>query len=140
MNGKKTYAVAVLMILHALSAYALGHDQSLNIQEILAAFGLSALRAGVKKAEPPESLPPGLGSILLLCALCVLSGSPARAAADVSSGFRVPSSELSSVESVLASREPGVWGGRLVGSLAPPQQPGTRNPELGTAQANPELP
>jgi hypothetical protein len=55
MNGKKTYAVAILMILHALSAYALGHDQSLNLQEILAALGLSALRAGVKKAEGTET-------------------------------------------------------------------------------------
>jgi hypothetical protein len=57
MNGKKTYAVAALMILHALSAYALGHDQALNLQEILAALGLSALRAGVKKAELPECPP-----------------------------------------------------------------------------------
>jgi len=57
MNGKKTYLVACLMILHALSTYALGHDQSLNIQEILAAFGLSALRAGVRKAEPDGNNP-----------------------------------------------------------------------------------
>ena len=58
MNGKKTYAVAALMILHALSAYALGYDQGLNVQEILGAFGLCALRAGVKKAERPDSPPP----------------------------------------------------------------------------------
>ena len=56
MNGKKTSAVAALMILHALSAYALGHDPALNLQEILAALGLSALRAGVKKAEGTEPL------------------------------------------------------------------------------------
>ena len=60
MNGKKTYGVAVLMILHALCAYALGHDQALNVQEILGAIGLCALRAGVKKAERPESPPPEL--------------------------------------------------------------------------------
>ena len=77
MNGNKTYAVAALMVLHALSAYALGHDQALNLQEILGAFGLSALRAGVKKAERPESLPPGIRALLFLCALCVI---PAQAA------------------------------------------------------------
>ena len=51
MNGKKTYAIAVLMILHALLSYGLGHDQTLNVEEILGALGLSALRAGVKKVE-----------------------------------------------------------------------------------------
>ncbi len=69
MNGNKTYAVAALMVLHALSAYALGHDQALNLQEILAALGLSALRAGVKKAERPE--PPVPGVRLLFAVLLV---------------------------------------------------------------------
>ena len=82
MNGKKTYAIAALMILHALSAYALGHDQALNVQEILGAFGLSALRAGVKKAERSESDAPGIRTLLfLLCAIAILSlGGTARAA------------------------------------------------------------
>ena len=127
MNGKKTYAVALLMILHALSAYALGHDQSLNIQEILAAFGLSALRAGVKKAEPPESLPPGFGSILLLCALCVLSGQPAHAVSHVGSGFRVPGSALS--KWIEATDEPACPNSRIAAreEARPASQPGTRN-------------
>jgi hypothetical protein len=47
MKGKKTHAVAVVMILHALTAFALGHDQNLNVPEILAAFGMSALRSGI---------------------------------------------------------------------------------------------
>src|SRR6266540_220572 len=68
MNGNKTYAVAALMILHALSAYALGHDQALNLQEILAALGLSALRAGVRKAERLEPPAPGVRALLFLCA------------------------------------------------------------------------
>src|SRR6266540_554159 len=77
MNGNKTYAVAALMILHALSAYALGHDQALNLQEILAALGLSALRAGVRKAERPEPPPPGIRALLFLFTICVI---PAQAA------------------------------------------------------------
>ena len=82
MNGKKTYAVAALMILHALCAYALGHDQALNVQEILGAFGLCALRAGVKKAGRPESDVPGIRTLLfLLSAIALLSlGGTARAA------------------------------------------------------------
>ncbi len=89
MNGNKTYAVAALMILHALSAYALGHDQTLNLQEILAALGLSALRAGVKKAERPESLPPGMRALLFLCAIALLPlGGTARAATNTQHATR----------------------------------------------------
>jgi hypothetical protein len=88
MNGNKTYAVAALMVLHALSAYALGHDQALNLQEILAALGLSALRAGVKKAERPESLPPGLRSMLFAAVIC--SGGLATAAETVSVSVSEP--------------------------------------------------
>jgi hypothetical protein len=73
MTGKKTYAVAALMILHALTAYAMGQDATINLQEILAALGLSALRAGVKKAEPATgtSLAPGVQ----LCLALLLVGS-----------------------------------------------------------------
>jgi len=87
MNGKKTYAVAALMLLHALSAYALGHDPALNVQEILAAFGLSALRAGIRKAERPESPPSELRSILFLCSLCVPGSGGLATAADQASGL-----------------------------------------------------
>jgi hypothetical protein len=152
MNGNKTYAVAALMILHALSAYALGHDPALNLQEILAALGLSALRAGVKKAERPEPPPSNLLSILFLCSLCFHSIQSVTTASGASSGFRVPGFELGGGASVLASREPGVWTNRLVSSLAPPQQlpnrlvsslappeqPGTPKPERGTARSNPD--
>jgi hypothetical protein len=79
MNGKKTYLVACLMILHALTSYALGHDPALNLQEILSALGLSALRAGVKKIEKPESLGPGL---VIFFAAGILSVTPLQAATE----------------------------------------------------------
>src|SRR6185503_80384 len=114
MNGKKTYIVAVLMILHALSAYVLGQDASLNFQEILAALGLSALRAGVKKAEHDDSPTWGNPSSFILgalCSLCVHSASAADGG-----GSR------------LTARE----------DARPTGQLGTWNSELGTNQAQSE--
>ena len=50
LAGSKTYIVAGLMIVHALSAYLLGHSQALDLRQVLEALGLAALRAGVAKA------------------------------------------------------------------------------------------
>ena len=47
LTGYKTYLVAALMLIQAISSYFLGHDQALDIREILEALGLAALRAGV---------------------------------------------------------------------------------------------
>lgn len=47
LSGYKTYAVAILMLAHAVSAYFLGYSQDLNLNEVLNALGLAALRAGV---------------------------------------------------------------------------------------------
>lgn len=51
MQGYKTYIVAVLMVIYAVSAYFLGKDPEFNIQMVLEALGLSALRAGVAKVR-----------------------------------------------------------------------------------------
>lgn len=48
--GMKTYFVAGLMLVHAVSAYLLGHDTSLDVRQVLEAIGLAALRAGVAKS------------------------------------------------------------------------------------------
>jgi len=80
MNGKKTYIVAALMILHALLSYAMGQDVRLDLQEIFGALGLAALRSGVKKAEPgegPKSLAPGLLALLLGSATLATAAEPA---------------------------------------------------------------
>lgn len=47
LSGYRTYLVAALMLIHALSAYFLGHDQPLDIRQVLEALGLATLRAGV---------------------------------------------------------------------------------------------
>jgi len=76
---------------------AMGHDQALDIQEILAASG-------------------------------------------VSSGFRVPSSELTGGASVLASRDPGVEASRLAGTLAPPRRMAREHARPANShQSNPRL-
>jgi|FLYL01.1.fsa_nt_gi hypothetical protein len=49
LSGYKTYIVAALMLLHAVSAYLLGYEQALDIRQILEALGIAALRAGVAK-------------------------------------------------------------------------------------------
>lgn len=51
MKGKKTYIVAAVMLVHAVAAYFLGETPELNVTQILEAFGLATLRAGVAKAE-----------------------------------------------------------------------------------------
>jgi hypothetical protein len=48
LEGKKTYIIAALMVVHSIAAYFLGTPAPLDIQEILAALGLAALRNGVK--------------------------------------------------------------------------------------------
>lgn len=47
--GMKTYFVAALMLVHAVSSYLLGHDSALDVRQVLEALGLAALRAGVSK-------------------------------------------------------------------------------------------
>ena len=50
LSGRKAYAVAVLTILYAASAYFTGNmDLSTAIQMILGGAGLGALRAGIAK-------------------------------------------------------------------------------------------
>lgn len=85
MNGKKTYLVSALMLLHGLGSYALGFEPQVNVSEILLASGLAALRSGIKKAERPESEPATpaptnpFRAAPLLCGLCVLGVSPLQA-------------------------------------------------------------
>jgi hypothetical protein len=53
LKGKKTYLVAGILILQAILGYV---DGSLNqadfIRQIIEAFGLGALRAGITKSGP----------------------------------------------------------------------------------------
>jgi hypothetical protein len=65
LKGKKTYLVAILMVVHALSGWALGKE--VNWEEVLMACGLAALRGGVAKGQ----------AFILLCsvgAMPLLSG------------------------------------------------------------------
>ena len=48
LSGKKTYIVAGLMLVHALSGAALG--ESVNWNEVLQAVGLATLRQAVAKS------------------------------------------------------------------------------------------
>ncbi len=52
MAGKKTYAIAFLMVIHAVigkvTRMSDGADVGPAIQELLTAFGLGALRNGIK--------------------------------------------------------------------------------------------
>ena len=49
LSGYRTYLVAVGMILYEILGWAFGHKPALNMQVILEALGLAALRAGVSK-------------------------------------------------------------------------------------------
>jgi len=48
IKGKKTYIVAIAMIVHAVSGYLLGDGTPLDVNEIMTALGIMALRSGVK--------------------------------------------------------------------------------------------
>jgi len=50
LAGKKTYLVAMAMVLHAVSGWVLG--QEVNWLEVWGALGLSTLRAGIAKSRP----------------------------------------------------------------------------------------
>lgn len=54
LKGKRTYFVAILMILlnGVLAMGWITQEQFLAIQGVLAGFGLAALRAGVANAAP----------------------------------------------------------------------------------------
>lgn len=52
LAGKKTYLVAVAMIIHAVTGYLLGETPQLDLQEVLTALGLAALRSGVNRRAP----------------------------------------------------------------------------------------
>lgn len=47
-EGYKTYVVAFLMLVHAISGYFLGSPQPLDVQELLLALGLATVRRGVQ--------------------------------------------------------------------------------------------
>jgi hypothetical protein len=51
MNGKKTYAVAALMLIHAVAGYLTGQQDLAQIggsvNEVLTALGLATLRHGI---------------------------------------------------------------------------------------------
>ncbi len=47
MNGKKTYLVAAIMLIHALSGMYLG--EAVNWNEVFQAIGLATLRQAVAK-------------------------------------------------------------------------------------------
>ena len=49
LQGKKTYLVAGGMFGYAVLGYGLGRTPALDVQIILEALGLAALRAGVAK-------------------------------------------------------------------------------------------
>lgn len=49
LNGYKTYAIAVLTLVYAISGYLLGNiDTETAVQLVIAALGLSALRHSIK--------------------------------------------------------------------------------------------
>ena len=47
--GKKTYVVAFLMLVYAVTGYFTGRTPDVDWQVVLEGFGLAALRAGVAK-------------------------------------------------------------------------------------------
>lgn len=48
LHGKKTYLIAVAMIVYSVSSYFLGQENAgFDIRAILEALGLAALRSGV---------------------------------------------------------------------------------------------
>lgn len=49
LAGKKTYLVAALMAVYAVSGWLLGNEPDVDWRLILEGLGLSALRAGVAK-------------------------------------------------------------------------------------------
>jgi len=49
MQGKKTYIIAVVMVVQAVASYFMGDTPDLNITQILEGFGLATLRQGVAK-------------------------------------------------------------------------------------------
>jgi hypothetical protein len=82
MQGKKTYLIAALMALHAIAAYFLGWENHLQIEELLAAAGLAALRSGVKTDVDKASKFP------LWAGLAFLMAWPATAAEESPRNFR----------------------------------------------------
>lgn len=50
MEGYKTYLVALGMLAYNVLGWLLGYTESINVQQVLEALGLAALRAGVKKS------------------------------------------------------------------------------------------
>jgi hypothetical protein len=48
-SGKKTYLVAIGLIVYEVLGYALGKSATLDMKTILEAIGLATLRAGVSK-------------------------------------------------------------------------------------------
>ena len=56
LQGKKTYGIALLMLLHSAASYFLGQNQSLDLKEVFEALGLAALRAGVAKGASPAMI------------------------------------------------------------------------------------
>jgi hypothetical protein len=55
LNGKKTYLIAISGIILAIVGYASGTlTLPQFIEAVLAALGMSTLRAGVTKSSPPE--------------------------------------------------------------------------------------
>lgn len=73
MKGYKTYAVSVLLILHALGSYALGQSPQINITEVLGGLGLAALRSAV------NSGPKGVQSLLAALTLGFVFTAPVKA-------------------------------------------------------------
>lgn len=51
LTGYKTYLVALGMLAYNILGYLLGHTQEINVQQVLEAVGLAALRAGVGKVR-----------------------------------------------------------------------------------------
>ena len=50
LKGKKTHFLAAALIVYEVLGYFLGKSPEIDVKTILAALGLSALRAGVSKA------------------------------------------------------------------------------------------
>ena len=52
MNGKKSYLVAAVAILYAISGFFFGAlDANAAVQIVIAALGLSSVRHGISKVE-----------------------------------------------------------------------------------------
>lgn len=64
LKGKKTYAVAILMIVHALSGWALG--ENVDWRQLFEALGIAGLRSAIRTGATP--------AITLLGCLALLSG------------------------------------------------------------------